>query len=32
MPGCDIAHAQDDVKLHMLRMVEGTFSLDAAHT
>ena len=30
-PGRDPAHAQDAVNLHLLRMPEGTFSLDAAH-
>ena len=27
-PGCYFAHAQDDLNLHILRMFEGTFSLD----
>ena len=31
MPGCDFAHVQDDVNLHILHMFEGTFSLIAAH-
>ena len=26
-----IAHAQDDLNLHILRMLEGTFLLDTAH-
>ena len=26
----ETAHAQDDVNPHILRMLEGTFSLDAA--
>ena len=26
------AHAQDDLNLHIYRMFEGTFSLDAART
>ena len=30
MPGWDWAHAQDDVNPHILRMDEGTFSLDVA--
>ena len=29
--GWHLAHAQDDVNPHILRMLEGTFSLDAAH-
>ena len=27
MLGCDLAHAQDDVTAHILRMLEGIFSL-----
>ena len=30
MPGQDFAQVQDDVNPHILRMLEGTFSLDAA--
>ena len=30
MPGRDYAHAQDDLNQHILRMLEGTFSLDPA--
>ena len=30
MPRCDFAHVQYDVNLHILCMIEGTFSLDAA--
>ena len=30
MPGQDFSHVQDDVNPHLLRMLEGTFSLDAA--
>ena len=30
-PGCYFAHAHDDLNLRILRMFEGTFSLDAAH-
>ena len=29
MPGLYIAHAQDDLYMRILRMFEGTFSLDA---
>ena len=29
MPGRDFAHVQDDVNLHILRISESTFSLDA---
>ena len=29
-PGCYFAHAQDDMNLRILRMFEGTFSLNAA--
>ena len=28
----DLAHAKDDVNPHILRMLEGTFSPEAAHT
>ena len=28
MPGWYVAHVQDDVNPHILRMLEGTFSLD----
>ena len=31
MPGWDFAHVHDDVNPHILRMLEGTFSLNAAH-
>ena len=31
MPGRDFAHVQVDVNPHILCMLEGTFSLDAAH-
>ena len=31
MPGRDFAHVQDDANPHILRMLEGTTSLDAAH-
>ena len=31
MPSLDFAHVQDDVNPHILRMLEGSFSLDAAH-
>ena len=31
MPGWDFAHVPDDVNLHILRMLESTFSLDATH-
>ena len=31
MPGWDFAHVQDDVNLCILRMLEGTFSLDAGN-
>ena len=31
MPGCDFVHVPDDVNLHVLCILEGTFSLDAAH-
>ena len=32
MPGWSFAHVQDDVNLHILRMLKGTlFSFDAAH-
>ena len=30
MPGWDLAHAQDDVYPHVLRMLEGTCSINAA--
>ena len=30
-PESDLAHARDDANPHILRMVEGTFSLDATH-
>ena len=30
MPGWDFTHVQDDVKLYILRMLEGTFSLGTA--
>ena len=32
MPGCDFAHAQDDVNSHMFAHARRHFSLDAAHT
>ena len=31
MPGWDFAHVQDDVNPHIMHMLEGTFSFDAAH-
>ena len=31
MPGYDFAHVQDDMNPHILRMFDGTFSLDTAH-
>ena len=31
MPWWYFAHAQDDVSPHILRVLEDTFSLDAAH-
>ena len=31
MPWWDFAHVQDDVYPHILRMLEGTFSLNTAH-
>ena len=30
MPGCDFVHVQDVVNPHILRMREGTLSLDTA--
>ena len=30
-PGLYFAHAQDDLNLRILRMFEGTFSLDTVH-
>ena len=30
MPGWDFAHLRDDVNPHILRMREGTFSLETA--
>ena len=30
-PDDSFAHAQNDLRLHILRMFEGAFSLDAAH-
>ena len=30
MPGWDFAHVHDDLNPHIVRMLEGTFSLDAA--
>ena len=32
MPGWDFAHVQDDANPHIVHMLEGTFSLDEAHT
>ena len=31
MPGWNFVHVQDDAKRHILRVLKGTFSLDAAH-
>ena len=31
MPGRDFAHVQDDFNPHILRTLEDTFSLEAAH-
>ena len=31
MPGWYFEHVEDDLNLHILHMVEGTFSLDLAH-
>ena len=31
MSGSDVAHVQDDVNPHILRMLKGTFSLGSAH-
>ena len=31
MPGLDLAHVQDDVNVHILGMLRGTFVLGAAH-
>ena len=31
MPGWDFAHVQGDVNPYIMRMLEGTFSIDAAH-
>ena len=31
VPGCDFAHVQDDVNLHILHMLKITFSLDEAY-
>ena len=31
MPGWDFAHVEDDVNPHILRMLQDTFFLDAAH-
>ena len=31
MPGLDFAHVQENVNPHILRMLQGTFSLDTTH-
>ena len=31
MPGWDFVDEQDDVNPHILRMLEGTFSIDKSH-
>ena len=31
MPGCDFAHAQNDMNTHILRKLEALFLLDLAY-